>query len=226
MNLSASDLENPQALLAALPFSQACENNKDAILTVLQAHLHHTKTVLEIGSGTGQHCVYFAKHLAHLCWQPSEQKAYLDPLALRIALQGSANIAAPITLAITPALSTATATSQHSQAWPVEPQSVNAIFTANTLHIMSAEHVIAFFEGVRACLNHSGQVFIYGPFNYHGQYTSPSNQDFDAWLKARDPKSGIRDSEWITQLGAEQGLKLIMDNPMPANNRLLHFRLS
>jgi cyclopropane fatty-acyl-phospholipid synthase-like methyltransferase len=199
-------------LLGTLPFSQACENNKGAILPLLQLHLSNAKQLLEIGSGTGQHCVYFAKHL-QLDWQPSDQADYIPNLAQRILLTGSANILPPLVLEIT---------ASQSQPWSIQPTNMDAIFSANTLHIMSKSHVEAFFKGAKASLTQQGQVFIYGPFNYQGEYSSPSNQDFDALLKDRDPNSGIRDIEWITQLANAHGLSLVNDYAMPANNRLLH----
>jgi cyclopropane fatty-acyl-phospholipid synthase-like methyltransferase len=212
MTLTNAETPNTKRQLAALPFSQACENNKSAILPLLQLHLTKAKQLLEIGSGTGQHCVHFAKHLP-LEWHPSEQAGHITSLAQRILLEGSTNIQPPLVLEIN---------ASQRQPWSIQPNDMDAIFTANTLHIMSKGHVEAFFSGAKLCLTQQGQVFIYGPFNYQGEYSSPSNQDFDAWLKDRDPNSGIRDIEWITQLANSNGLSLVNDYAMPANNRLLH----
>ncbi len=97
----------------------------------------------------------------------------------------------------------------------------DAVFSANTLHIMGWPEVIRFFEGVGAVLAPGGVLVVYGPFNYNGQFTSSSNARFDAWLKARDPASGVRDFEAVDALARAQGLVLQQDIAMPANNRSL-----
>ncbi|QDF75131.1 MULTISPECIES: DUF938 domain-containing protein [Shewanella] len=196
--------------LSQLPYSQSCENNKDPILAVLKQSFSQTRQVLEIGSGTGQHAVFFAQHLPHLTWYPSDQAEYLGPLSERIALQGGKNIHPPMALDVT-------------APWPLEQAEIDGIFSANTLHIMSQAMVVDFFKGVDRHLSDKGSLCVYGPFNYDNQYTSESNRQFDIWLKHRNIHSGIRDIEWITTLANEAGLSLIADHPMPANNRLLHF---
>src|SRR5277367_4728571 len=132
-----------------LPFSAACERNKDPILEVLRIRLADRTQVLEIGSGTGQHAVYFARALSHLTWHPTEQLAYLADLAERVKLEGSANLRAPVQLDVRQAL------------WPL--RNVDAIFTANTLHIMSWAEVQALFHGVGAILAPGGALCVYGP---------------------------------------------------------------
>ncbi|MCG9696814.1 DUF938 domain-containing protein [Shewanella sp. Isolate11] len=196
--------------LNQLPFSQASENNKHAILEVLQASFANKNHILEIGSGTGQHAVHFAKHLSHLQWQPSDQQEYIESLAIRIALEGSKNIATPISLDVT-------------QPWQCQSDAIDGIFSANTLHIMSMEMVEACFDGIATHLVAGGSCCIYGPFNYNNHYTSESNRQFDIWLKERNVHSGIRDIEWIIELANKTGLSLTADHTMPANNRLLQF---
>ncbi len=192
-----------------LPFSAACERNKDPILEVLRIRLAGRSHVLEIGSGTGQHAAYFARALDHLIWHPTEQLAYLADLAERVKLEGSHNLRAPTLLDVRQAV------------WPV--RSVDAVFTANTLHIMSWAEVAAMFQGVGNVLAPGGVLCIYGPFRYAGRYTSDSNQEFDRMLQDRDPQSGLRDIQAVTPLAGQYGLRLDADHDLPANNRLLVF---
>ena len=199
--------------ISQLPYSQSCENNKHAILSVLSQSFANTSNVLEIGSGTGQHAVHFAEHLPHLTWHPSDQNHYIEPLALRISLEGSTNIALPIPLDVL-------------HPWPCDQLNIDGIFTANTLHIMSEIMVEAFFQGVGKHLIPGGVCCIYGPFNYNNQYCSESNRQFDIWLKHRNTHSGIRDHHKIVELAAQAGMNLTMDHQMPVNNRLLQFSKS
>jgi cyclopropane fatty-acyl-phospholipid synthase-like methyltransferase len=193
-----------------LAHSEACERNKEPILAVLRESLAAARTVLEIGSGTGQHAVHFAAHLPHLSWQPSEVPELLAPLAERIRLEGGANLRAPLALDV------------RATPWAGAP--VDAVFSANTLHIMSWESVGHFFRGVGGALRGTGVLCVYGPFNYGGQYTSASNAEFDVWLRARDPLSGLRDFGAVDTLARVQGLELSADHAMPANNRTLVWR--
>jgi cyclopropane fatty-acyl-phospholipid synthase-like methyltransferase len=187
--------------------SEACERNKGPILEVLAGALAASATVLEIGSGTGQHAVHFATHLAHLAWQPSELGAQLAPLAERIRIEGPPNLRPPIGLDV------------RQLPWAV-PQ-VDAVFSANTLHIMAWEGVEDFFRGVGGVLRAPGVLCVYGPFRYRGRHTSDSNAEFDRYLSSRDPASGIRDFEALESLAHAQGLALAADHAMPANNRTL-----
>jgi cyclopropane fatty-acyl-phospholipid synthase-like methyltransferase len=192
-----------------LPFSEACERNKAPILEVLRAAFADRTQILEIGSGTGQHAVHFAGHLTHLTWHPTEQLAYLADLASRVKLEGPRNLRQPTVLDVKQTI------------WPL--RSVDAIFSANTLHIMSWAEVEAMFRGVDIVLSAHGVVCIYGPFRYAGRYTSDSNRDFDLMLKERDPLSGLRDLTDVSALAARHALKLRTDHDLPANNRLLEF---
>ena len=193
-----------------LAVSEACERNKGPILEVLSGALAASRAVLEIGSGTGQHAVHFARHLPHLRWQPTERAAELAPLAERIALEGPANLAAAIELDV------------RVHPWPVV--SCDAVFSANTLHIMAWEAVEDFFRGVGRALGAPGVLCVYGPFRYRGGYTSDSNAEFDRFLRRRDPASGLRDFEALTSLAGAQGLELAAEHAMPANNQTLVWR--
>jgi cyclopropane fatty-acyl-phospholipid synthase-like methyltransferase len=195
---------------AVLMLSEACERNKGPILEILRVELAACRRVLEVGSGTGQHAVHFAAHLPHLTWQPSELGEALTALAARIRLEGPPNLRAPFALDV------------RAHPWPVEP--VDAVFSANTLHIMGWGAVREFFRGVGEALGRQGVLCVYGPFNYSGRYTSDSNAEFDACLKSRDAQSGLRDFEAVDALARAQGLTPAADHPMPANNRTLVWR--
>jgi cyclopropane fatty-acyl-phospholipid synthase-like methyltransferase len=192
-----------------LPFSEACERNKGPILEVLRVAFADRTQVLEIGSGTGQHAVHFAAHLTQLTWHPTEQLAYLADLASRVKLEGTRNLRQPTVLDVKQSI------------WPL--RSVDALYSANTLHIMSWAEVEAMFRGVDAVLSPHGVVCIYGPFRYAGRYTSESNRDFDLMLKDRDPLSGLRDMTDVGALAGRHALRVRVDHDLPANNRLLEF---
>jgi len=199
-------------------WSEACERNRDPILTVLQRHLHDRHAVLEIGSGTGQHAAYFAAALPHLHWQASDHPDHLPGIAERLAAAALPNAPAPWPLQ-------AVLSPQPGLApLPDTAPAFDAVFSANTLHIMSWAHVQAMFAGLPAVMADDALLCIYGPFNDRGHFSSDSNRQFDAWLKARDPESGIRDAEAVDALAAAQGLQLIEDVAMPANNRLRVWR--
>lgn len=196
-----------------LPFSQSCENNKDPILEVIRRHFTSDMTILEIGSGTGQHAVYFAEQLPHVTWQTSDQDPnYLGGLTARIKQTAPQNVKLPVILNVC------------DEPWPV--QEFDSVFTANTLHIMSWESVQVFIQRLGKLLKPNGLFCCYGPFNYQGKFTSESNARFDLWLKDRDPVSGIRDFEAIERLATDVQIQLIEDVAMPANNRLLVWKKS
>ena len=189
------------------PFSVASENNKQAILQVIETIFLEPITVWEIGSGTGQHACYFAQKLPHLHWQATDREENLAGINCWIEGAKLSNLPLSLTLDVA------------DTDWPC--QQMDAVFTANTLHIMRWSEVEYFFSGLTNHLSAEAPVCIYGPFNYHGQYTSASNKQFDQWLKARDPESGIRDFAEIEKLANSAGLKIQDDFAMPANNRLL-----
>jgi SAM-dependent methyltransferase len=195
--------------IAMLPISEACERNKEPILAVLRMSFAEVRNVLEIGSGTGQHAVHFAHHLTHLTWHPTEQLAHLPDLTARVRLEGRPNLRAPTVLDV------------RQSVWPV--LAVDAVFTANTLHIMSWAEVTAMYRGIGEILAPRGVLCVYGPFRYAGEYTSDSNRAFDQMLRERDPKSGLRDINAVRELAASYGLELLTDHDLPAFNRLLRF---
>lgn len=191
------------------PHSPSCDRNRDPILAVLRHHFAEVASVLEIGSGTGQHAVYFALKMSWLTWQCSDREENLPGIRLWLEEAMLPNTPPPILLDV-------------DGDWP--QQRYNAVFSANSLHIMGWDSVQAFFRGVGQRLSSRGSLVVYGPFNYLGRYSSDSNREFDAWLKARDPQSAIRDFEAVDALAKEQGLLLIDDVAMPANNRCLVWR--
>jgi hypothetical protein len=199
----------PGPIVVEKSFSQACENNKGPILGILRTAYADVKRVLEVGSGTGQHAAFFARNMPWLCWQTSDLPQHHAGIHSWLE-QGPNNALAPLTLDVI------------SGPWPADR--VDGMFTANTLHIFSWDAVQAFFWGAGEQILENGILCVYGPFNYDGHYTSESNANFDLWLRQRDPDSGVRDFEAVDQLAAAAGLKLMSDNPMPANNRLLCWR--
>ena len=192
------------------PFSESCVQNREPILAVLREVFADRSTVLEIGSGTGQHAVDFGAELPHLRWQTADVPHYHPGIHAWLDEAALPNVLPPIALDV------------NQTAW--RSGRYDAVFSANTLHIMSWPEVEQFFEGVGTVLEPGGVLTIYGPFNYHGAYTSESNARFDNWLKSRDPASGVRDFEAIEALAQAQGLVLQQDIAMPANNRTLVWR--
>ncbi|TZF90780.1 DUF938 domain-containing protein [Cognatilysobacter lacus] len=191
------------------PVAPACERNRDPILAVLRRHFADRGSVLEVGSGTGQHAVHFATAMPALSWQCTDLAPRLPGIRQWLDDAGLPNTPAPIALDV-------------CGPWPKGPY--DAVFSANILHIVGWPEVEAFFAGVGRVLGAAGVLAVYGPFNANGNYTSTSNRDFDAWLKARDPRSGIRDVEAVQALAAQAGLHAVDDVAMPANNRCLVWR--
>lgn len=183
------------------PFSEASERNRGPILAVLKRVFKDRTRVLEIGSGTGQHAAYFAAALPHLVWQASDVAEHLPGIREWIADP------APIELDV-------------DQPWPAV--TADAVYSANTCHIMSWRQVERMFAGIGKLA--PAVLALYGPFSYSGRHTAESNARFDAMLRGRDPESGIRDFEALNTLAETAGLVLQEDNAMPANNRLLVWR--
>lgn len=189
------------------PYSESCDQNREPILAVLREVFADRAYVLEIGSGTGQHAVHFGTQLPHLRWQTADLPLHHQGIHAWLADAALPNVLPPIALDVSQML------------W--RNGRYDAVFSANTLHIMSWSDVMQFFAGVGATLEPGGVLVVYGPFNYNGQYTSESNARFDDWLKQRDPASGVRDFEAVAALASAQGLVLQQDYWMPANNRSL-----
>lgn len=189
------------------PYAESCEINQGPILEVLRKVFADRHRVLELASGTGQHAVHFGRALPHLAWQTSELtenhagiRAWLDEVHLP-------NVLAPVHI---------DANDEH---WPVSHY--DAIFNANTVHILSWPEVEKLFAGIGRVLATGGILCLYGPINYDGKFTSESNARFDVWLKSRNPLSGVRDFEALNALAAQQGMALRQDIEMPINNRIL-----
>jgi len=191
----------------SLPFSQAAQNNRSPIRDELRRLLADCSRVWEVGAGTGQHAEFFAAELPWLTWQPTEHPEALPVLRPRCRAAALVNLAEPVALDIV------------AGPWP-EPWP-DALYTANTLHIVALELVEALFAACAERGRDATRLLVYGPVNYHGDYTSESNARFDEWLRERDPRSGIRDFEWLDELARRAGYALLEDIAMPANNRLL-----
>ncbi|MHB8914485.1 MAG: DUF938 domain-containing protein [Thiobacillus sp.] len=189
------------------PYAESCEQNRAPILAVLREALAEQRHILEIGSGTGQHAVYFGAELPHLRWQTADVRVHHPGIHAWLTDAALSNVLPPLVLDV------------NETDWL--DGNYDAVFTANTLHIMSAAEVEKCFTGIGQVLVAGGVLVVYGPFNYCGQYTSESNARFDQWLKSRDPASGIRNFEFVDALARQQGLTLLHDHAMPANNRTL-----
>lgn len=192
-----------------LPFAPACERNKQPILEALQQVLPISGIVLEIGSASGQHVVHFAARLPQLQWQPSDRPEYLSGLRLRLQIEGGANIHAPLVLDVL-------------EQWP--QQVFDAVYSANTAHIMGWPAVCAMFAGVAPRLVMGGVFCLYGPFNEKGKFTAPGNAAFDAQLRRENPQMGLCDVESLESLAFDQHMSLEHRFQLPANNQLLVFR--
>jgi len=192
------------------PYSESCDQNRDPILEVISPLFKNKKSILEIGSGTGQHAVYFAEKMPHLTWHTSDQIEYHKGIQEWLTEASLSNTPPPIKLNVS------------EDTWP--NIKVDAIFSANAVHIMSWENVVDFFENATNLLPSDGILVLYGPFNYNSQYTSESNERFDTWLKQRDPNSGIRDFEALDSLAQKGGMKINDDVEMPANNRVISWK--
>ncbi len=191
-------------------YSESCDQNREPIYDIIQALLSNKKHVLEIGSGTGQHAVYFAQKMPHLIWQTSDQLSYHQGIKQWLSEANLNNTPEPIALDVS------------NDNWPdAFTPAIDAIFSANAVHIMSRTNVVDFMKNAPPLLAQGGLFILYGPFNYQGKYTSESNARFDIWLKQNNPQSAIRDFEALNELAEPQGLTLLKDYSMPANNRLL-----
>lgn len=192
------------------PYAEACDRNRGPILSVIDPLFADCKNVLEIGSGTGQHAVYFATKMPHLVWHTSDVKENHADIKAWLYKAELSNVRAPILLDV------------KQKDWP--DITADTVFSANTAHIMHQDGVEAMFSGVGKLLPEQGKFVLYGPFNYHNQYTSDSNARFDMWLKARDPQSGIRNFEDLDNLAKAAGMEFRQDYEMPANNRILYWQ--
>lgn len=193
------------------PQAPATERNREPILAVLRTLFADRSAVLEIGSGTGQHAVYFARAMPWLRWQSSDVAGNLPGIRLWLQEAGLANTPVPTALDL-------------RQDWP--ELEFDAVFSANTLHIMGWPQVQRLFAELKLHMPPAGLLTIYGPFNYAGRFTSDSNAAFDASLRAGNPDSGLRDFEAVDALARQAGLHLLEDRAMPANNRCITWQRS
>ena len=196
-------------MTSSKPLAPACERNQGPILDVLRHYFSDRRRVLEIASGTGQHAVFFAPAFPNAVWQTSDVDENLPGIRMWLDEAALPNLPPPLTLDVT-------------GSWPDDR--CDAIFSANSLHIMPWSAVEQFFAGVGRVLEPGGILAVYGPFNYNGSYTSDSNREFDVWLKQRSAQSAIRDFEAVDGLANRIGCQLVKDHAMPANNRLLVWR--
>ena len=194
----------------AKPYSEACERNRAPILDILRDVLKDCRSVLEIGSGTGQHAAYFGSHLPQLSWQTSELVENHPGVMAWLAEAQLPNVLAPIELDVNRA------------DWP--QRRYDAVFTSNTLHIVAWEAVERMFAGIERTLPVGGVLAVYGPFKYRDGHTADSNAQFDAWLRGRNAASGIRSYESVDMLARSHGFAIERDVAMPANNRTLVWR--
>ena len=192
------------------PYAESCDQNRDPILAVLSPLFAESSSVLEIGSGTGQHAVYFSLKMPHLNWYASDTAEHHEGIRMWLQESRLPNLSGPLLLDV------------RQECWP--ELEVDAVFSANTAHIMHPGEVEAMVIGVGRLLPAGGLFALYGPFNYGGSYTSESNARFDQWLKSRDPNSAIRDFEALNRLAEKAGMSLLEDFEMPVNNRLLAWR--
>lgn len=196
------------------PYSPACDRNRDPILNVLKAHLADRRRVLEIGSGTGQHAVHFAAAMPHLSWQTADVAANLD--GIRAWLDDARLPNTPDPLVFDCDLEPVRLPQRH----------YDAVFSANTLHIMSWPQVQTLFARLPSLVAADALLIVYGPFNRKGAFTSDSNRAFDASLRRADPQRGIRDFEAVDALARAAGFTLVADQTMPANNCCIVWRNS
>jgi cyclopropane fatty-acyl-phospholipid synthase-like methyltransferase len=193
-----------KARMTDRPFAEAAQRNGAAILEVLRREYRDSQDVLEIGSGTGQHALTFAAAMPWLRWQTSDLddnhagiNAWIDSACLDGVLR-------PVTLDV--------------RTGTVDPASYDAVFSANTAHIMGIDAVRRMFSVVGDALRADGVFCLYGPFRIDGRFNTESNEQFDAGLRQRDAGMGIRDLETLDDFGVARGLQRQRLYAMPSNN--------
>ena len=192
------------------PSAPATERNREPILEVLRKEFEQVKSVLEIGSGTGQHAVFFARELSWLNWQTSDRPQNHDGIQAWLSDAGLENVRPPLSLDV--------------EVIAEVPGKYDAVYSANTAHIMSFDAVKCMFTIVGNCLASQGCFCLYGPFKINGAFTSRSNEAFDASLKTQDARMGIREMESLHELATTNGMIHDRSYGMPANNMLLVWR--
>ena len=188
----------------------AALRNRAAILQVLRQELGEAQTVLEIGSGTGQHAVHFSAALPQLTWQTSDLAKNHEAIRYWIEKADLANVLTPMLLDVS------------------NPADLNthysAVFSANTAHIMSQPDVVDMLTYVGRSLRECGKFLLYGPFRVNDKFMGEGNSRFDHSLKSQKSSMGIRDLEWIDDLALRNGLVRKNTYAMPANNLLVSWQ--
>jgi SAM-dependent methyltransferase len=188
----------------------AAQRNAEPIRSVLERVLPAGGVVLEIASGTGQHAVHMARALPGITWQPSDVDAdALASIAAHVADAALPNLRPPVRLDV------------DEQPWPIAP--VDAVVCINLLHVAPWSAALALLRGAVGVLSAGGILYTYGPYRFQGRFTAPSNEAFDASLRAHDPSWGVRDLSDLEAAAARVGLSLREVVPMPANNHSLIF---
>jgi cyclopropane fatty-acyl-phospholipid synthase-like methyltransferase len=198
--------------MPAKPDAPATQRNSEPILEVLRLEFGHARTALEIGSGTGQHAVRFAAELPHLNWQTSDRTDRHDGIRAWIVDSQLPNLGLPIELDVL--------------SWVDSGKRYDAVFSANTAHIMGIDAVAAMFRIVASVVNAQGVFCLYGPFNEGGRFTSDSNESFDQSLRAQDPQMGIRNIEELDDMAGRNGMQRVRTYAMPANNQLAVWKIA
>lgn len=192
-------------------YAPACDRNSALILAELETALAASRSVLEVGAGTGQHAVCFAAGLPHLQWTPADRPGYLRSIMAWSAEAGLGNLDPPLEIDLLDD--------------QIDTPPFDAIVCINTIHIVAWQGTERLFELARR-LPEGGVMYVYGPYRYSDRPLEPSNESFDVWLKDRDPVSGVRDFDAVNQLAMDAGLVLQCDNAMPANNRSIWWQKS
>jgi cyclopropane fatty-acyl-phospholipid synthase-like methyltransferase len=186
------------------PYASSSARNAKAIAGVLSHEFRRCRTVLEIGSGTGQHAVTFARELDHLIWQTSDLEPSHAGIREWIEESKLSNVREPFALDVLKDT--------------VEPIAYDAVYSSNTAHIMSYAAVRRMFEIVGETLAENGVFCLYGPFSCGGKFSTTSNAEFDASLRARNASMGVRDLTELDTLACSNGMRLAKRYAMPANN--------
>ena len=191
--------------------SPSAERNKGPIAEILMRYLPAQGEVLEVSSGTGQHVLHFAQAMPHIRWQPTERDADArKSIASWLSQTPAPNVSAPLPLDV------------HDAIWPAHD--VAAVVCINMIHIAPPSATVALLRGAGNVIAPGGILFLYGPYRRQGRHTSPSNEAFDAQLKARNPEWGVRNLEDVVQLAGSVGFELEQTHDMPANNLVVVFR--
>ena len=190
----------------------ATARNGEAILAVLRDVLPPAGAVLEIAAGSGEHAVFFAAALPELAWQPTDpDRESLSSIADHRAEASLANLCAPLRLDVT------------EPAWGSD-LAADAVVCVNMIHIAPWEACLGLLAGASALLAAGSPLYLYGPYRFDGAFTAPSNADFDASLRARDPRWGVRDLEEVTRAAEAAGFTRSAIVAMPASNHSVVFR--